>query len=71
MLLYKVSTRRYKFVTIETRTRVDTNAYKLQASLSDRIVVDGLGCHTALNFGVEANFASPLIARQWVEPNIL
>ena len=33
---------------------VDTNAYKLQASLSDRVVVDGHDCHTALHFGVKA-----------------
>ena len=33
---------------------VDTNAYKLQPSLSERVVVDGHGCHTALHFGVKA-----------------
>ena len=33
---------------------VDTNAYKLQPSLSERVFVDGHGCHTALNFGVKA-----------------
>ena len=33
---------------------VDTNAYKLQPSLSKRLDVDGHGCHTALNFGVKA-----------------
>ena len=32
----------------------DTNAYKLQPSLSERVIVDGHGCHTALNFGVKA-----------------
>ena len=26
---------------------VDTNAYKLQPSLSERVIVDGHGCHTA------------------------
>ena len=31
-----------------------TNAYKLQASLSEKVAVDGHGCHTALNFGVKA-----------------
>ena len=36
------------FVSIETRTSVDTNAYKLQ----DMVVVD-----VALNVGVKANFA--------------
>ena len=32
----------------------DTNAYKLQPSLSERVIVDGHGCHTALHFGVNA-----------------
>ena len=30
------------------------NAYKLQPSLSERVNVDGDGCHTALHFGVKA-----------------
>ena len=33
---------------------VDTNAYKLQPSLSERVIVDGHGCLTALQFGVKA-----------------
>ena len=36
------------------RELVDTNAYKLQPSLSERVVVNGHGCHTALHFGVKA-----------------
>ena len=36
------------------RELVDTNAYKLKHSLSERVIVDGHGCHTVLNFGVEA-----------------
>ena len=35
------------------RGLVDTNAYKLQPSLSE-VIVDGHGCHTALHFGVKA-----------------
>ena len=31
----------------------DTNAYKLQTSLWERVVVDGHGCNTALHFGVK------------------
>ena len=31
-----------------------TNEYKLQPSLSERVVVDGHGCHTTLRFGVNA-----------------
>ena len=37
------------------RELVDTNAYKLQPSLSERVIVDGHGCHTALYFDVKAN----------------
>ena len=36
------------------RELVDTNAYKLQPSLSERVIVDGHGCHTVLHFGVKA-----------------
>ena len=36
------------------RELVDTNAYKLQPSLSERVIFDGHGCHTALHFGVKA-----------------
>ena len=36
------------------RELVDTNAYKLQPSLSERVIVDGHGCHAALHFGVKA-----------------
>ena len=33
---------------------IDTNAYKMQPSLSERVIVDGYGCHTALHFAVRA-----------------
>ena len=36
------------------RELVDTNAYKLQLSLSERAIVNGHSCHTALHFGVKA-----------------
>ena len=36
------------------RELVDTNAYKLQPSLSERVIVDGHGCHAAVHFGVKA-----------------
>ena len=36
------------------RELVDTNAYKLQPSLSERMIVDGHGCQTALHFGFKA-----------------
>ena len=36
------------------RELVDTNVNKLQPSLSERVIVDGNGCHTAPHFGVKA-----------------
>ena len=36
------------------RKLVDTNAYKLQPSLSERVIVDGHGCHTTLHFCAKA-----------------
>ena len=38
------------------RELIGTNTYKLQAwTVSENVVVDGHGCHTALNCGVKAN----------------
>ena len=36
------------------RELVDTNAYKLQPYVSQRVIVDGHCCHTALHFDVKA-----------------
>ena len=36
------------------REFVDINAYKLQPSLSERVVVNRHGCHTALHLGIKA-----------------
>ena len=36
------------------RELIDTNAYKLQPYVSERVVVDGHGCYIALHFGVKA-----------------
>ena len=33
---------------------METNAYKLKASLREQAVVHGHGCHTSLHFGVKA-----------------
>ena len=33
---------------------LESHAYKLQPSLSERVIVDVHGCHTALHFGVKA-----------------
>ena len=45
---------RLYYINILKRELVDTNAYKLQPSLSERVIVDGHCCHTALNSGVKA-----------------
>ena len=42
------------YINILKRELVDTNAYNLQPSLSERVIVDGHGCHTALHFAVKA-----------------
>ena len=36
------------------RELVHTNAYKLRPPLSERVIVDGHGCHAALDVGVKA-----------------
>ena len=46
--------RRLYYINTLKRELVDTNAYKLQPSLSEGAIVDGHGCHTALHFGVKA-----------------
>ena len=45
---------RLYYINTLKRELVDTNAYKLQPSLSERMIVDGHGCHTALHFSVKA-----------------
>ena len=45
---------RLYYINTLKRELVDTNAYKLQPYLSERVIVDGRGCHTALHFGVKA-----------------
>ena len=49
-----VAVRRLHYVDTLKRVLICTSVYKLQASLSERIVVDGHVCHTALNFGGRA-----------------
>ena len=51
---YVVVVWRLYYINTLKRELVDTNAYKLQPSLSERVIVDGHGCHTALHFGVNA-----------------
>ena len=45
---------RLYYINTIKRELVDNNAYRLQRSLSERVVVDGHGCHTALHFSVKA-----------------
>ena len=46
--------RRLYYINTLKHELVDTNACKLQPSLSERVIIDGYGCHTALHFGVIA-----------------
>ena len=48
-----VFAQRMCYVDTLKRKLIGTNAYKLQASLSETVAVDGHGCHTALHFGVK------------------
>ena len=43
-----------KYVTDSLPPFFGYNAYKLQPSLSESVIDDGHGCHTALHFGVKA-----------------
>ena len=52
------------------RELVDTNAYKLQPSLSERVIVDGHGCHTALHFGVKAKENQDKVATLYWLPKL-
>ena len=45
--------RLYHVDTLE-RELIVTNAYRMQASLKEKVVVDVNGCHTALKCGVNA-----------------
>ena len=45
---------RLYYINTLRRGLVGTNAYKLRPSLSERVIVDGHGCHAALHFGVKA-----------------
>ena len=45
---------RLYYINTLKRELVDTDAYKLQPSISERVIVDGHDCHTGLDFGVKA-----------------
>ena len=49
-----VAVRRLYYINTLKRELVYTNAFELQPSLSERVIVDGHGCHTVLHFGVKA-----------------
>ena len=50
---YVVVVWRLYYIDTLKHEHIETNAYKLQASFSKRVVVDGHGCHTALHIGVK------------------
>ena len=45
---------RLYYINTLKRELVDTYAYKLQPSLSERMIVDGHGCHAAIHFRAQA-----------------
>ena len=52
------------------RELVDTNAYKLQPSLSERVIVDRHVCHKALHFGVKAKENQDKVPTLYWLPNL-
>ena len=52
------------------RELVDTNACKLQPSLSEKVIVDGHDCHTALHFGVKAKENQDKVAKLYWLPKL-
>ena len=52
------------------RELFDTNAYKLQPSMSERVIVDGHCCHTALHFGVKAKENQDKVSRLYCLPKL-
>ena len=60
-----VGRRVYYVVTIKHEL-IGINAYKLQAFLTEKGVVDGHGCHTTLNFGVKAKNPDIVPALYWL-----
>ena len=60
------------------RELVDTTAYKLQPSLSERVVVNGHGYHTALHFKAKENqdkvptlYWSPKLHKKHIKQDLL
>ena len=62
------------------RELIDTNAYKLQAALSEKVVVDGHGCHTTLHFNVKTKenqdkaptlYWLPKLHKNHIQPDLL
>ena len=52
------------------RELIDTDAYKLQPSLSKRVVVNGHGCPTALHFGVKAKGNQDRVPTMYLLPKL-
>ena len=61
--------RLYYIITLK-RDLVDTNTYKLQPSLSERVIVDGYGGHLALHFGVKAKENQDKVPTLYWLPNL-
>ena len=65
MFWFQQLKRQTKLYCVDTLKRelICTNAYKLQASLSERVVVDGHGCNTDLNVGVKIKTKTRLLPK--------
>ena len=66
-----VTARSMYYIDTLKREYIDTNAYKTAGFLSDRVVVDGHGCHTALHFGVKTKENIRLKLELPMRPNCL
>ena len=62
--------RLYYYDTLK-RELIVNNTYKLQASLSERVIVDRHGCHSALNFGVKAEETQDKVPTLYWLPTLL
>ena len=49
------------YVDTPKRDLIDTNVYNLQASLCEKVVVEGHSCHTVLHFGVKTKKKTRLL----------
>ena len=61
---------RLYYINTLKREFVDTNAYNLEPSLSERVIVDGHFCHTALHFGVKSKENQDKVPTLYSQPSL-